>query len=233
MGGATTTTSMGGATGGSTTSTGGSLPPECSTPADCVDSNPCTSDDCVADECVHASASEGVTPPGVSDSPNDCVRPVCHNGALMNAPAMDQVPMDSDLTDCTAPSCDANGQIGSAPVADGISCGMATACSTGSCSSGNCTKVSANEGMVIQSGGSNIPTGSGDCRDLVCQGGSEVLKPNFLHCADGVPGNCNIRPCGSDGICGSLQLAPAGTPCDNNGDGTLNSQCDGASSSCP
>jgi hypothetical protein len=116
----------------------------------------------------------------------------------------------------TAPTCNANAD-----------CEDMNPCTVDTCSAGTCSYASVVTGTVIDPGDKNLPSGSGECRDLVCDNGQAVLVPNFLNCADQVPGNCNIRPCESNGVCGLLQLAPAGTPCDTNGDGTFDGACDG------
>lgn len=236
----TTTTSGSGAGGGSSTTTtgaggtGGSTnPTPCLDDAGCNDGIECTEDICQSGFCVFSYLWEGTTPPSVSDVPDDCKRIVCLGPSLTSVVDTTQTPADPDPNDCMELTCDDAGNVVVAPADEGSTCAPNEQCKIHQCKDGICTSFNINEGVVVMDGGADIPEGSGDCRDTVCQNGQPALVPNFLNCYDMVPGNCTIRPCSANGICGAILTAPAGTPCDNDGNGTLNSVCNGSTSTCP
>jgi hypothetical protein len=214
--------------GGATTTTTTTAMTDCDSAADCDEGNPCTADTCESGLCVHSPTNEGVAQNDFDLQ--DCKIPVCHGGVITDDPAPTQTPAPSP-DGCSTWSCNGS-QPTSMPINEGGSCDLQSAdpCVTGVCSSGVCAMQNQPDGTVVDPGDTNLATGAGDCRDVVCNGGTSVLQPNFLNCADTIPGNCNIRLCGQDGLCGALQAAPAGTPCDSNGDGMFDSVCDGAGS---
>jgi hypothetical protein len=221
-------TSPAGGNGGSTSST--TTMPECGAPADCDDGKPCTDDLCNGGTCAHTDIKDGMPPPGVDDPPGDCLKTVCEGGEAVEKLDKGQGP-DTESADCTNTYCVDGGGTMTDPANEGQPCepDLNDPCKENVCVLGVCKAVNINEGMIIDPGDKNLPSGSGECRDLVCENGEDVLKQNFLNCIDQVPGNCNIRPCQSNGICDLLQTAPAGTPCDLDGNGNLpyNGKCDG------
>jgi hypothetical protein len=234
-GGADTTaqggdTTTGTAQGGDTTTSTSTVSGMCGTPADCDDGKPCTDDLCDGGKCVHTHINEGMLPPGVTDPPGDCLKTVCEAGDVVEKLDKGQGP-DTDSADCTNTYCFSDGGTMTDPANEGQPClpDLNDPCKKNVCVNGMCKAVNINEGVIIDPGDKNLGSGQGECRDVVCENGQMVLKPNFLNCADATPGNCNIRPCESNGICGLLQLAPAGWRCDLDGNGNLpyNGQCDG------
>jgi hypothetical protein len=235
-GGADTTaqggdTTTGTAQGGDTTTTGTStVSGMCGTPADCDDGKPCTDDLCDGGKCVHTHINEGMLPPGVTDPPSDCLKTVCEAGEVVEKLDKGQAP-DTDLDDCTNTYCLNDGSTMTDPTNEGQPClpDLNDPCKQNVCVNGMCKAVNLNEGVIIDPGDKNLPSGSGECRDLVCDSGQAVLVPNFLNCVDQVPGNCYVRLCQGNGLCGLIQNAPAGWPCDLDGNGSppYNGQCDG------
>jgi hypothetical protein len=219
----------GGTGGATTTTTTTTTDPACM--QSCDDANPCTADACQAGTCVNEPVSDGSALEDLDLK--DCKKPVCHGGVITDDPDPNQVP-DPSQDGCSDPFC--NGTVpSSVPKNDGGLCAQQPAdlCKEAICFSGTCNEQSKPEGTVAIEGGNNIPTGSGDCRDYLCLGGALVPYPNYLNCADTNPGNCNIRPCDQNGICGTLQGAPPGIPCDSNGDGVIDTVCNGIGTGCP
>jgi hypothetical protein len=224
-GGSTTTTGTGGsATTSTSTGTNGC------TNAECDDGNPCTVDGCPSGTCEHALVSDG-TPLEDLDL-NDCLAPVCVGGVEVQEVDQSQSP-DLDPLDCVVADCLATGRIQTVVKTDGELCGdpPTDQCKKRACSSGACLLEDLPDGTVIDPGDTNVPNNGSDCRDLVCQNGSPKHVPNILNCQDLGPTNCYAPDCTPRGQCkadaGLAILAPAGYPCDSDGDGSLDGECDG------
>lgn len=135
-----------------------------------------------------------------------------------------------DSNPCTADTCVA-GTCSNVPTGEGRPCGQQPAepCQQSVCMSGMCVLQNLPDGTVVAPGDKNIPSGQTDCRDGTCVGGTLTMVPNFLNCNDPGPGNCAVPSCNSVGQClsgaGAMD-APAGFPCDTNGDGSLDGECD-------
>lgn len=144
-----------------------------------------------------------------------------------------------DTNLCTADTCE-EGTCSNVPTGEGRPCGQQPAepCQQSVCMSGMCVLQNLPDGTVVAPGDKNIPSGAGDCRDGVCIGGATTLVSNFLNCVDPVPANCVVPTCTMAGQCmtsGGASPAPAGYPCDSDGNGSLNGTCDGlgtAASNC-
>lgn len=66
--------------------TGGAAPQSCRSAEDCDGAGPCSAASCQNGQCAFTAVNEGATPPAVEDPPGDCLKPVCHGGALVDAP---------------------------------------------------------------------------------------------------------------------------------------------------
>jgi cysteine-rich repeat protein len=116
---------------------------ECSTPADCDDTNACTTDTCDAGKCGHAPLADNTATPGFTEVAGDCTRHVCKGGvSTAVADAADAPPPASE---CATASCQ-----GMTPTTGKQPDGQA--CTTGGdfCLAGVCHPNSCGDG--IQSG---------------------------------------------------------------------------------
>ena len=215
-------------TGGTpTTSTGTD---DCSAVPPCDDGDPCTVDACPSGTCEHTPASDGTAAEDLDL--HDCVKPVCQGGAVVSKIDKSQSP-DIDPSDCSVTYCLDAGGTQTEPDNEGEPCGSPSGdvCHERLCDGGACELVTLADDTLLVPGDTGIPNDGYDCRDLVCLGGVPELVPNILNCDDTGPTNCFAPACTPDGQCktgaGDSILAPAGFPCDTDGDGSLDGECDG------
>lgn len=220
------TPSAGGA-GGSTATTAPTGP--CTDPL-CDDGDPCTIDTCPTGTCEHTPASDGTA---IEDLDlHDCLEPVCVGGVPVQEVDTSQSP-DPDPLDCLLTTCLEAGGTRDVFEEDGALCGEQPSdkCQRRACDRGACVIEELADGTVIDPGDTNLPEGGADCRDLVCLSGVPKLVPNILNCKDLGPTNCWAPACTPAGQCkgnaGDAILAPEGFPCDTDGNGSLDGQCDG------
>jgi hypothetical protein len=149
--------------------------PQCSVPADCDDSDPCTIDDCVDGTCVN-------TPIDCDDS-DPCTTDYCSGGVCYNDP------IDCDDSDpCTTDYCS-----GGTCYNDPIDCDDGDACTTDYCSGGTCyhDPITCDDGDL--------------CTTDTCDPGTGCVFtpidcPPGEVCVDGV---CVPQVCNNNGTCES------------------------------
>jgi subtilisin family serine protease len=149
--------------------------PQCSVPADCDDSDPCTIDDCVGGVCSN-------TPIDCADS-DPCTTDYCSGGVCYNDP------IDCNDSDpCTTDYCS-----GGVCYNDPIDCGDSDACTTDYCAGGTCY----NDPITCDD--------SDLCTTDTCDPGSGCVftpiecDPGEV-CVDGV---CVPQVCNNNGTCES------------------------------
>ncbi len=191
--------------------------PECTTPAECDDDDPCTNEACVSGSCSRPPAPSGTTcgHAGVCDGAGECVK------CVTNAGCDDEFPCTNDVCsggECVYP-----------PAASGTTCGHSGSCDgAGTCVAPAC---SANEECDDED----------PCTTEVCNATACDYSPSAAGIACGHAGLCNGAgecveclsaadcddelPCTAD-VCtgGSCSHPPAasGTPCGHAG------TCDGS-----
>ena len=211
---------------GGHTGTGGTGP-ECQSPDDCNDGNPCTTDDCQDGKCSNVNVPNGPADAALQTA-GDCKQIMCTNGT--QHPQADDTDLPVDGNDCTADLCTSGVASNPAEPTD-------TACTQNGgkvCFQGQCVECHTNQQCTAPKtcGGGGTPLVCG-CTPTAC----DSLTCGFAtdnKCGGGTL-NCNNNA--QDGYetdidCGGPQ-PPAGTCavlCQNGKHCLVNSDC--ASANC-
>lgn len=188
------TTSQGGSgaggSGGSTTTTTttGMTGTPCDTPTDCFDDRPCTKDLCQDGFCANPFEAENFAPPGVDTNLNDCAAEVCDaQGTLKKVPMDTQAPVNDD-DPCTVQYCAGTAAVVTEVLNDQTPCGVG-ACDVSACQAGTCVHKNADNGTSCGQMTS--------CSSNLCQEGLCVFdtKPNGTVIDSGVGGTCLDSVC--------------------------------------
>jgi len=156
----------------------------CETAANCDDGNVCTTDSCTDNKvCAHAAVSDGPNP---AQTPGDCKRIDCKDGAEVNVDDDADVPDDNEP--CTNDTC-AAGTPSNAPAMDGQACQRGN--ESGTCNMGVCE---------ISCDAQNPCDDSNPCTDDFCNFATSICVFTNLDGletpgATQVPGDCKQRLC--------------------------------------
>ena len=185
--------------------------PQCSVPADCEDSDPCTIDDCVGGACIN-------TPMDCNDD-DACTTDSCSGGGCSYYPIT-----CNDSDPCTTVSCDAAAGCVYSP----ITCREGEVCVDGGCVTQACN----NNGTCEP--GEDCVNCPNDCRQKT----TPAMKNSY--CCDGDLPDCGNVKCSENGwICGGGDSScQVHADCDDdqwcNGSETcLNGSCQSGDDPCP
>jgi hypothetical protein len=206
-GGASSSTSEA-ATTSSSGSGGSGAGSACSSSDECDDANPCTLDTCDDGACAHSVVEQELA----DDTPGDCMRPACDDGAVVRIDASADVPVvavpclvgacgeggpttlpEALDTPCgTGLFCDGEGAC--VGCVDDDECVGPSACVVGTCNQGACAYETLPEGEVV------TPPVDDPCATYACVAGVVERTPTpYVACPAGA--------CDGEGMCRTRQPA--------------------------
>ncbi len=196
---------------------------------ECGSDDACTTAEspCVLGECVDGLCAYSLRPAGTvidEAGEGDCRSNVCDDaGEVVVAIVPDDAPADTTPGDCVAPSCDAEGNVVTAPADDPPADDAAGDCQAPACADGALTSAPAEDAppdttagdcsapacdaqgnVVAAPDDADVPTSGddpGDCVSPSCSGGAVVDAPNDLDApTDEMPGNCMSPACDNGAV---------------------------------
>ena len=196
----------------------GFLGPECTTNADCDDSNACTNDSCVSESCVHDPIAN-CCGNGTCESGEDCNN--CSSDCFTGSGAVcgNDVCETADGEDCQSCSADCNGVTGGRP-SNRYCCGDGSAQYGVTCGDGRCT----GSGNTC----SSTPTIGSCCGDGTCEGSEDdincAVDCGVVGCS--VNADCDDGNACTDDVCSGGTCSNTPIDCDD-GDACTTDSCSG------
>lgn len=179
---------------------------QCTQDADCAAGNtPCNTRTCNgSNECVN-NPKTGPLPAGDQEA-GDCKTKVCNDGVEDTVPDTNDVPPDTNTTDCRQPVCEADGDVGDGPVSPNTPCGPG---GTGFCGTDGVCGTCAQGQVACADGGSTVscqPDGSFGT-PVPCPGATPFCQDSECHACtlddhcQPPSGECKTASCAGNNTC--------------------------------